>query len=47
MGSEKGGFSRPSLGLIINFWFECGIDMVVNTASARSAMVDSGEKGRV
>lgn len=47
VGSRKGGLSRPSLGVIMNFWFECGIERVVDTASARSVMFESGEKGRV
>jgi hypothetical protein len=47
LGALKGGFWRPSLEAMRNFWFECGIERSDATRSDRSDIVASCAKENV
>ena len=46
-GEVKGGLITPSLGVIMNFWFEVGMEKSVEMLVERSVRVEEDGKVRV
>ena len=47
MSAEKGGLRIPSLGVIMNFWFEMGMLSCFSTSCEKSTMAASSAKVKV